>query len=110
VFANGGAEAEQLLFSCWGTVELIQQGKQINPINENSSIAVVVDTARNLIIINDVEWPIYGDTSRETIVSMDPNRGSLTFNRITGMISVHFIEPTGLNKFHGECKPAHKLF
>jgi len=110
VLANSNAEAEQVVLSCRGTVELIQQGKQVNPIDERSSIAVAIDIDRKMIAINDVQWPIFGDASQETIVSMDPNRGSLTLNRTTGAISVHFIEPTGLKKFYGECKPARKLF
>ena len=108
--AISNANAEQTLLSCWGTVELIQQGRQVNPIDEKSSIAVAVDTPRKMITINDVQWPIFGDASRETIVSMDPNRGSLTLNRITGAISVHFIQLDGLKTFHGECKPTQKLF
>jgi hypothetical protein len=110
MFADSNAKAEQVLLSCRGTVELIQQGKQINPIDEKSSIAVAVDTGRKIITINDVRWPIFGDASQETIVSMDPNKGSLTLNRITGAIDVHFIEPTLLKKFYGECRPAQKLF
>jgi hypothetical protein len=110
VLAISNAEAEQFLLSCWGTVELIQQGKQVNPIDEKSSIVVAVDIGSKIITINDVQWPISGDASRETIVSMDPDKGSLSLNRITGAISAHFIEPTGLKKFYGECKPAQKLF
>jgi hypothetical protein len=109
---NSNAEAEQVLLSCWGTVELIQQGKQVNPNDEKSSIAVAVDIARRIVTINDVQWPIYGEVSQDTIVSIgeSPNKGSLSLNRITGAISAHFIEPTGLKKFYGECKPAQKLF
>jgi hypothetical protein len=63
VLANSNAEAEQVLLSCWGTVELIQQGKQVNPIDEKSSIVVAVDIGRKIITINDVQWPISGDAS-----------------------------------------------
>jgi len=104
------AQAEQVLLSCRGTVELMQQGKQVNPKDEKSSIAVGVDITRKMITINDVEWPIFGKTSGETIVSMDPDKGSLTLNRVTGAISAHFIQFDGLKKFYGECKPAQKLF
>jgi hypothetical protein len=110
VLAISNAEAEQVLLSCWGTVELIQQGKQVNPIDEKSSIVVAVDIGRKIITIHDVQWPISGDASRETIVSMDPDKGSISLNRITGAINAHFIERTGLKKFYGECKPAQKLF
>jgi hypothetical protein len=61
-------------------------------------------------MINGVSWPIAGDASRETIVSMDPDKGSVTLNRITGAVSAHFIEYNGLKKFYGVCKPAQKLF
>jgi hypothetical protein len=106
----GDANAEQVLLSCWGTVELIQQGKQVNPVDEKFSIAVAVDIARRIVTINDDQWPISGDVSRETIVSIGPDKGSLTLNRITGAINVHFVEVDGLKKFYGKCKPAQKLF
>jgi hypothetical protein len=108
--ASNGARAEEVLLSCWGTVELIQQSKQVNPVDERSSLAVVVDVAKKTITINGINWSIAGDASRETIVSMDPDKGSLTLNRITGAVSVHFIEYNGLKRFYGECKPAQKLF
>jgi|SRR3954471_15133039 hypothetical protein len=104
------AEVRQVLLACRGTVALIQRGKQVNPIDEKYSIAVAVDTARRIVTINDVQWPFFGEASGETIVSMDPNKGSLTLNRITGVISAHFIEFNGLKTFYGECKPAEKLF
>ena len=110
VLADGHANAEQVLLSCWGTVELIQQGKQANSVNERSSLAVAVDLSRKLITINDVQWPLSGDASRETLVAMDPDKGSVSLNRITGAINVHFIEAPGLKLFYGECKPAQKLF
>jgi hypothetical protein len=108
--ASNGARAEEVLLSCWGTVELIQQSKQVNPVDERSSLAVVVDVTKKTITINGINWSIAGDASRETIVSMDPDKGSLTLNRITGAVSVHFIEYNGLKRFYGECKPAQKLF
>jgi hypothetical protein len=107
---SGNANAEHVLLSCWGTIELIQQGKAVNPVDEKSSIAVAVDTTGNTIMINGVSWPIAGDASRDTIVSMDLDKGSVTLNRITGAINIHFIESNGLKKFYGECKPAQKLF
>src|SRR5437016_1349130 len=110
MLVNSDAQAEPVLLSCWGTVELMQQGKQVNPKDEKLSIAVAVDVARKMITINDVQWPTFGEVTRETIASMDPNKGSLTLNRITGAISAHFIEFDGLKKFYGECKPAQKLF
>ena len=110
LIASGNAKAEEAVLSCWGTVELIQQGRQVNPVDEKSSIAVAVDTTGKTIMINGVSWPIAGDASRETIVSMDPDKGSVTLNRITGAVSAHFIEYNGLKKFYGECKPAKKLF
>jgi 1-aminocyclopropane-1-carboxylate deaminase/D-cysteine desulfhydrase-like pyridoxal-dependent ACC family enzyme len=110
LLANSNAKAEPVLLSCWGTVELMQQGKRVNPKDEKSSIAVAVDVARKMITINDVQWPMFGEVTKETIVSMDPNKGSITLNRITGAISAHFIEFDGLKKFYGECKSAQKLF
>jgi hypothetical protein len=108
--ASGNAKADEVLLSCWGTVELIQQSKQINPVDERSSLAVAVDIARKTITIDGVSWPIAGEESRETIVSMDPDNGSVSSNRITGAINAHLIEYNGLKKFYGECKPAQKLF
>jgi hypothetical protein len=105
-----GANAEELLFSCWGTVALIQQSKQVNPVDERSSLAVTVDITKKTVTINGVSWPMAGDASHETIVSMDPDKGSVTLNRITGAVSVHFIEYDGLKIFRGECKRAQKLF
>ncbi|SRR6266851_4224149 len=110
LIAFGEAQAEELLLSCWGTVELIQQSKQVNPVDERSSLAVAVDIAKKTVTMNGVSWSITGDASRETIVSMDPDKGSVTLNRITGAINAHFIEYNGLKKFYGECKPAQKLF
>jgi hypothetical protein len=107
---SGNADAEHVLMSCWGTVELIQQGRQVNPVDEKSSLAVAVDIAGKTIMINGVSWPIAGDASRETIVAMDPDKGGVTLNRITGAVNVHFIEYSGLKKFYGECKPVQKLF
>jgi hypothetical protein len=74
------------------------------------SISVAVDIAKKTITIDGVTWPIRGDTSRDTIVAMVPDKGSATLNRITGAANVHFIEQTALKKFYGECKPAQKLF
>jgi hypothetical protein len=108
--AASAAHAEEVLLSCWGTVEVIQQGKQVNPVDEKYSIAVAVDIAKKTITIDGVRWPITGDASRETIVAMAPDKGSATLNRITGAVNVHFIEQTALKKFYGECKPAQKLF
>jgi hypothetical protein len=108
LIASSGARAGEVLLSCWGTVELIQQGKQVNVPDEKSSIAAAVDVAKKTVTINGVSWSI-PDASRETIVAMD-DKGSVSLNRTTGAISVHFIELNGLKKFYGECKPAQKLF
>jgi hypothetical protein len=110
LIASGNAKAEEVLLSCWGTVELIQQSKLVNPVDERSSLGVAVDIAKKTVTINGVSWPMAGDASLETIVSMDPDKGSVTLNRITGAISAHFIEYNGLKRFYGECKPARKLF
>jgi len=108
--ASNEARAEEVLLSCWGTVELIQQGKQVNPADERSSLVVAVDVAKKTLAINGSKWSIAGDASGATIVSMDPDKGSVTLNRLTGAVSAHFIEHNGLKKFYGECKPAQKLF
>ena len=108
--AASNATAEQVLLTCSGTVELIQQGRQVNPTDERSSIAIAVDTSQRIITIDNVKWPVFGDVSGETVVAMDPNLGSLTLNRMTRAISVHFIQLDGLKKFYGECKPAKRLF
>lgn len=95
LIASGSANAEQVLLSCWGTVELIQQGKRVNPVDERSAVAVAVDIAKKTITISGVTWPMAGDVSREAIVSMDPDKGSLTLNRTTGALTAHFIELNG---------------
>jgi hypothetical protein len=104
------ASAAEVLLSCWGTVELMQQGKQANPQGERLSMTVAVDVARKAMTIDGVNWPISGNTSGETVVAMSPDKGSVTLNRITGSVSAHLIELTGLKKFYGECKPAQRLF
>ena len=104
------ARAGEILLSCWGTVELMQARKQVNPPDERSSVSAVVDLAKKSIAINGISWTINGDASHETIVGMDIDKGSVSLNRITGAINVHFIELNGLKKFYGECKPAQKLF
>jgi hypothetical protein len=76
--------------------------------NERSSISVAVDVVKKTITINGISWSI-PDVSHETIVSMD-DKGSVSLNRITGAVNVHFIELNGLKKFYGECKVAQKLF
>ena len=88
----------------------MQQGKLVNPQNERSSVSLVVDLAKKTLAVNGVVWAIAGDASRDTIVGMDMDKGSVSLNRITGSINVHFIELNGLKKFYGECKPAQKLF
>ena len=92
--AASAAHAEEVLLSCWGTIEVIQQGKQVNPVDEKYSISVAI--AKKTITIDGVTWPIRGDTSRETIVAMVPDKGSATLNRITGAANVHFLEQTAL--------------
>ena len=108
--APNGARAEEVLLSCRGTSELIQQGKPDNPPDEKSSIAVAVDMARKTITINGVKWPITGDRSDDVIVSIDPGKGTIMLNRVTGTVNVRVIESTGLKKFYGECKSTRKLF
>jgi len=41
---------------------------------------------------------------------MEANKGSVTFNRITGVLSAHFITYAGLGTFYGKCQPAKPLF
>jgi len=108
--APNGARAEEVLLSCRGTSELIQQGKPDNPPDEKSSIVVAVDIARKTITINGVKWPITGDRSDDVIVSIDPGKGTIMLNRVTGTVNVRVIESTGLKKFYGECKSTRKLF
>jgi hypothetical protein len=48
LIASNEARAEDVLLSCWGTVELIQQGRQVNPVDEKSSIAIAVDIAKKI--------------------------------------------------------------
>lgn len=110
ITAPSETKAAEVLLSCWGTVELMQAGKRVNPPNERYSVSVVVDVAKKTIAVNGVGWSIAGDASRETIVGMDSDKGSATLNRITGAVIVNFIEIDGLKKFYGECKPAQKLF
>jgi hypothetical protein len=101
---------DAVLLSCWGTVELIEGGQQVNPRGEKTSVSIAVDVANKILTIDDVQWPISGDTSRSVIVSVDKNRGNATLNRITGAVDIHFIESDMLRIFIGECKPAQKLF
>jgi len=97
--------ADIITLSCWGTVELIQGGEQVNPKGEKSSLAVKIDLAAKTFGVDDETWPILGDPSETVIVSMNEWRGSATLNRISGAISVHFLD-YGLRIFRGVCKPA----
>ncbi|WP_156944641.1 hypothetical protein [Bradyrhizobium sp. Ec3.3] len=110
LIASANAKADELLLSCWGTVEVIHQGKQVNRVGERSSIAVVVDIGQQTLMINDVKWTMSGDLSGVTVASTDSEKGGVTLNRITGALIAHFIERDGLKKFNGECKPAQRLF
>lgn len=74
--AASAAHAEEVLLSCWGTIEVIQEGKQVNPVDKKYSISVAVDIAKKTITIDGVTWPIRGDTSLETIVAMVPDKGA----------------------------------
>jgi hypothetical protein len=89
---------------------LIQKGKPDNPPDEKSSMAVAVNIAKKTITIDGAKWLITGDRSDEVIVSIDPGKGTVMLNRITGTVNVHLIEPTGLKKFYGECRSTRKLF
>jgi hypothetical protein len=108
--APSGAKAEEVLLSCWGTVAVIQQGKQTNPSDERYSVVIAVDVAKKTLTANGINWSIVGDVTGETVVAMDPKKGSVSLNRITGAVNVHFIETDRLKTFYGECKPAQKLF
>jgi mannose/fructose/N-acetylgalactosamine-specific phosphotransferase system component IIC len=110
LIACGEVRPDAVLLSCWGTVELIEGGQQVNPRGEKTSVSIAVDVANKILTIDDVQWPISGDTSRSVIVSVDKNRGNATLNRITGAVDIHFIESDMLRIFIGECKPAQKLF
>jgi hypothetical protein len=65
--------------------------------------------ALKTLSFNGVTWPITEDASRETVIAMDPDKGSVSLNRITGAVNVHFIEQNRLKNFYGECKQAQKL-
>ncbi len=108
--APGGAKAEQVLLSCRGTSELIQQGKPDAPPDSNASMSVAVDIAKKTLTIDGVKWPITGDRSADVIASIDPARGTIMLNRVTGSVNVHSNEAAGLKKFYGDCKTGRKLF
>jgi hypothetical protein len=105
------ARAEEVQLSCRGTSELIPTGKPDNPPDEKpSSIAIAVDLAKKTINVDGVKWLITGDRSNDVIVSMDPGKGTVMLNRITGTVNVRSIESTGTKKFYGDCKLTRKLF
>jgi hypothetical protein len=104
--ANGDAS-----LSCWGTVEVIEGGKQINEKNEQYSMSISVDLTKRLLTINDNDqWSIVGDVSRNTITANDESGGIGSLNRVTGAVNIHFIQDRGTKTFRGVCKPAQKLF
>jgi len=97
-------------FSCDGEVALLAGGKQVNPVGEKSSMSVKVDLSAKALTVDGVTFPTFGRTDSETIVAMEPNKGSVTFNRITGVLSAHLITYDGLRTFYGKCLPAKPLF
>ncbi|MEK4034286.1 hypothetical protein WOC76_12490 [Methylocystis sp. IM3] len=111
ILPNAEARADPTTLACRGTVEMIQEGKQINPKDEQISVSLLVNLAQKIFRIDDREpWPIVGDTSRNAIVSMKDKAGSATLNRTTGAVSIHLIELDALMKFSGHCQSATKLF
>ena len=76
--------ADIITLSCWGTVELIQGGEQVNPKGEKSSLAVKIDLAAKTFGVDDETWPILGDASETVIVSMNEWRGSASMPRPLG--------------------------
>jgi hypothetical protein len=101
VFGLTACGESDVALSCWGTVALIVGGQQVNPKNEEYAISIAVDITKKTMRIDDVEWPIFGDVSRTVIVALAPNRGTATLNRVTGAVSVHFIESDGLTLVSG---------
>jgi hypothetical protein len=108
--AASGAHAEEVLLSCWGTIEVIRQGKQVNPLDEK-----YFDFCRGGYCqenYND-RWSYLANPWRHFTgndCGHGPGQRCATLNRITGAANVHFIEQTAPKKFYGECKPAQKLF
>jgi hypothetical protein len=89
---------------------LIQGGQQTNPKDEPKSLVVVLNLYRQTVKVDDgSEWPLSGDTSRDVLVAMSPNAGSVTLNRVTGAASIHRIVD-GLEIFTGTCVKAQRVF
>jgi len=104
--------ADTLTFSCEGELVLLAGGRQVNPAHERSIMVTKVNLPTREITVDTVIFPIpeFADMNHDTIVAMDPDKGSVTFNRISGSLSVHFITPEGLKTFYGKCHPAKPLF
>ena len=98
------------VLACRGTVALILGGQQTNPKDEPKSLVVVLNLYRQTMKVDDgLEWPLSGDTSRDVLVAMSPNAGSVTLNRVTGAASIHRIVD-GLEIFTGTCVKAQRVF
>lgn len=111
VVVSGQAVAEHATLACVGRVRLLASGRQVNPTEDRTSISISVDVEGKAFTMNgDETWPLSGNTSGDVIVAMSDSRGSATLNRITGAVSLHTIESTGLKIFEGTCRPAERLF
>jgi hypothetical protein len=105
------AKADAVLLTCYGAINVMQGGKQTNPVDESYSLAITVDTANKSLTVNEDEpWPLSGDTSHNVIAAIGNNVGSATLNRVTGAVSIHTTGDYGLRIFRGICKPAQRLF
>jgi hypothetical protein len=98
------------VFSCWGTVEVTLEGKQINEHNQPYSIAVLVNIEKKMLTVNEEQIPIIGNPSTTEIIANDDNKGKVFLNRITGEISAYLIEINNFKTFHGKCEPAKRMF
>ena len=79
--ACGEARVEPVILSCWGTVALVQESKQVNPKDERFSLVITVDVAKKTLTVDDgAPWPLSDDTSRTTIVAMSLGKGHATRN------------------------------
>jgi hypothetical protein len=111
------ANAEPLRFACYGEMRVLGPAG-IGRTPEKFSLPLTLDVAARTAKVGD-----YGSASITS--NLDDDQDSVSFlreatagvstggfNRITGALSVHILDPEGdgLLGFRGFCKPATKLF
>ena len=101
----------EVMLSCSGTVAVVADGRQTNPIGEKSSHSIAINLARGTFKVDDSNgWQITSGTLGDIIVAIANNVGSATLNRVSGAASIHLLGSDGLRVFSGKCENVRRLF